>query len=124
MLIFPRALKKLQNWVSFSNFFVVFFFHLKVFFFLLLWQINRKIYKLQQYDKANIYAAFSRNNKLRQITYKGLISYCENAPYYNTAQSLSLKKEKKTIHIYTKNKLEQTEAKTKFTHPHTPCSLV
>ena len=44
--------------------------------------------------------------------------------HYNTAQSLSIKKEKKTIHIYTKNKLKQTEAKTKFTHPHTPCSLV
>ena len=41
--------------------------------------------------------------------------------HYNTAQSLSIKKEKKTIHIYTKNKLKQTN---KFTHPHTPCSLV
>ena len=45
--------------------------------------------------KANFIKHFPKIISLKQIKNKVLINYCENAAYYNTTQSLSVKKLKK-----------------------------
>ena len=50
--------------------------------------------------KANFIKHFPKIISLKQIKNKVLINYCENAAYYNTTQSLSVKKlKKKNKHV-------------------------
>ena len=52
--------------------------------------------------KANIYATFSKSNLVKTNRKKGLIKYCENAAYYNTTPSLSVREghKKRNTHVH------------------------
>ena len=60
---------------------------------------------------------FPKVIQLRQIRNKGLIDYCENAAYYNTTPSLSIKEEKKKKNtpIKKQQNLQATQNKTNLT---------